>query len=172
MFSHVLLLSCSLIFCFAHVLLCSCSAPLMSCSAQVLITLVPRPNHEFRAFLVGGPDSSSDLVYLSVLANFKDDICRTLLNYLKSVSRLGPEILASKPINFLTAHVWSYEAVSTDCTSCTTLCTVVQSFSSEQEIDSHMFHMSTSWSKDLVSCQFLSDLRTSNILNVNICKQN
>ena len=43
-------------------------------------------------------------------------------------------------------------------------CTVVQSFSSEQEMDSHMCHMSTSWSEDLVSCQFLFDLRTSNIL--------
>ena len=51
----------------------------------------------------------------------------------------------------------------------TLLCTVVQSFSSKQEIDSHMFHISTSWSEDLVSCQFLSDLRTINILN--ICKQ-
>ena len=47
-------------------------------------------------------------------------------------------------------------------------CTVVQSVSSEQEMDYHMFHMSTSWSEDLVSCQFLSDLRTSNISN---CKQ-
>ena len=48
-------------------------------------------------------------------------------------------------------------------------CTVVQSFSSQQEMDSHMFHMLTSWSEDLVSCQFLADLRTSNLLN--ICKQ-
>ena len=55
------------------------------------------------------------------------------------------------------------------CTVYFVLCTVVQSFSSEQEMDSPMCHMSTFWSEDLVSCQFLSDLRTSNILN--ICKQ-
>ena len=42
------------------------------------------------------------------------------------VSRLGPEILALNPINFLPAQVWSYAAVSTDCTYCTTLCTIVQ----------------------------------------------
>ena len=53
------------------------------------------------------------------------------------------------------------------CTVYFVLCTVVQSFSFEQEMDSHMCHMSTSWSEDLVSCQFLSDLRTSNILYTN-----
>ena len=42
--------SCSapLMFCSAHVR--SCSAPLMFCSAHALITLVPRPYHEFCAF--------------------------------------------------------------------------------------------------------------------------
>ena len=51
-----------------------------------------------------------------------------------------------------------------------TLCSVqncteqsVQLFSSEQEIDYHMCHMWTSWSGDLVSCQYTLDLRTSNI---------
>ena len=44
------------------------------------------------------------------------------------------------------------------------LCTV---YSCTQEMDSHMCHMSSSWSEDLVSCQFLSDLRTSNILYAN-----
>ena len=43
-------------------------------------------------------------------------------------------------------------------------CTIVQLSTSEQEIDFHMCHMSTFWSEDLVSCQFHSDLRTSNIL--------
>ena len=43
-------------------------------------------------------------------------------------------------------------------------CIVVRSFSSEEEIDYHMCHMSTSWSGDLVSCQYTSDLRISNIL--------
>ena len=52
-----------------------------------------------------------------------------------------------------------------NCTVYFVPCTVVQS--DRQEIDSHMFHMSTSWSEDLVSCQFLSDLRTSNILYAN-----
>ena len=52
-----------------------------------------------------------------------------------------------------------------NCTVCFVLCTVVQSLSSEQEIDSHMFHMSTSWSEDLVSCQSDSDHRTNNIVH-------
>ena len=43
------------------------------------------------------------------------------------------------------------------------LCIVVQSFSSEQDMDSHMCYMSTS----LVSCQFLIDLCTINILYAN-----
>ena len=34
------------------------------------------------------------------------------------------------------------------------LCTVVQLFSSKQEMDYHMFHMSTFWSEDLVSFSF------------------
>ena len=59
---------------------------------------------------------------------------------------LGAEILAT---NFIPG----YEAVSTDCTHCTV----------EQEMDSHMCHMSTYWSADLVSCQFHADLRTENI---------
>ena len=49
-------------------------------------------------------------------------------------------------------------------------CTVVQLSSSEQEIDFHMCHMSTFWSEDLVSCQFHSDLCTSNILYANQIK--
>ena len=126
---------------------------------------VPTPSSDFIAFLVGGPTPVVTLcMYVFVLADFCHDL----------VSRLGPEILASNPINFLPAHVWSYEAVHSTQYNCTVhfvLCTVVQSFSSEQEIYSHMFHMATSWSEDLVSCQFLSDLHTSNILNVNICKQ-
>ena len=56
MFAHVRSCSAPLMLCSAHVR--SCSAPLMLCSAHVrslcsahvLITLVPRPNHEFRAF--------------------------------------------------------------------------------------------------------------------------
>ena len=43
-------------------------------------------------------------------------------------------------------------------------CTVVQSFSSEQEIDHHMCHMSTFWSGDSVSCQSLLDHHTSKLL--------
>ena len=42
--------------------------------------------------------------------------------------------------------------------------------SSEQEIDLHMGHMSTSWSEHLASCQFPSDLRTSNMLYANQIK--
>ena len=41
---------------------------------------------------------------------------------------------------------------------------VVQSSSSQHEIDFHMFHMSTVWSGDLVSCQYPSDLCTGNML--------
>ena len=41
---------------------------------------------------------------------------------------------------------------------------VVQSSSSEQEIDFHMCHLSTFWSGDLVSCQYPSDLHTGNML--------
>ena len=47
---------------------------------------------------------------------------------------------------------------------------VIQSSSSEQEIDVHMWHMSTCWSGDLVSCQYPSDLHTSNMLYANQSK--
>ena len=40
---------------------------------------------------------------------------------------------------------------------------VVQSSSSEQEIDSTMCHMSTSWNGDMVSCQYPSDLCNANM---------
>ena len=49
-------------------------------------------------------------------------------------------------------------------------CTIVQLSTSEQEIDFHMCHMSTSWSEDLVRCQFHSDLHTSNISYANQIK--
>ena len=52
MFAHVLLHSCFAPLMFAHVLLRSCFAPLMFCFAHVLITLVTRPNHDFRAFFL------------------------------------------------------------------------------------------------------------------------
>ena len=52
MFCFAYVRSCSAPLMFAHVLLRLCS--LMFCSAHVLITLVPRPNHEFRAFFMLG----------------------------------------------------------------------------------------------------------------------
>ena len=68
---------------------------------------------------------------------------------------LGAKILASNSFQAMRQSVQAVQHCTTvQLYSSTTLCTDVQLFSSEQEIDSHMCLMSTSWSEDLVSFSF------------------
>ena len=55
---------------------CASLHPLMFCSAHVLITLVPRPNHEFRAFFCCWSEPSQMAWNTEIEPEQLDDLCQ------------------------------------------------------------------------------------------------